>query len=128
MGKFINTNWQLRNTVIIGNPDYLLGSLMYYVKNRIYYVPRESIWYLRTLCKGTEGVCYTARCVGDSGTDSEKEHVPVLILLKHFDIPKYFNDTKNDTYSTIGKYGWNFKTNREEVLEFSRRTIKMARI
>ena len=126
LGKFINTNWQLRDAVIIGDPDYLLGSLMYYVKNRIYYV-RENRYgtYERYVKVPKEYV--TPRDLWETAERiRDKEHVPVLILLKHFDIPKYFNDTKNDTYSIIGKYGWKFKTNREEVLEFSRRTIKIA--
>jgi hypothetical protein len=125
LGKFINTNWQLRDAVIIGDPDTILGSLMYYVKNRIYYVrenrygryeryvkvPKESVT-LRDLLARAEMIRNT-------------EQVPVLILLKHFDIPEYFkNSTK--TYTTILPYGRRFDTTLEEVREFSDRTVKIA--
>lgn len=126
LGKFINTNWQLRDAVIIGDPDTLLGSLSYYVKNRIYYV-RESRYgtYERYVKVPKEYV--TLRDLLETAERiRDKEHVPVLILLKLFDIPKYFNDAKNDTYSVVRTYGRNFKTNREEVLEFSSRAIKIA--
>jgi hypothetical protein len=125
LGKFINTNWQLRDAVIIGDPDYLLSTLVYYVKNRIYYVRDNKYGTYERYVKGSKEFVTLQDMWETAERIRDKEHFPVLILLKHFDIPKHFNRS-NDDYVVMGKYGKNFKTNLEEVLEFSRRTIKIA--
>jgi hypothetical protein len=120
LGKFINTNEQLQNAVILGDPDYLLGPLTYYTRNRIYYV-REHRYgtYERYVKVDKENTT-----LGDLLTTAEKikdqEHVPVLFLLKHWEIPT------EKTYSTTQIYGRNFSATRQEVLEFSAKTIKIA--
>ncbi|MFH0783263.1 MAG: hypothetical protein V2B20_15115 [Pseudomonadota bacterium] len=119
-GKYINTNRQLQDAVILGDPDYILGPLIYYCKNRIYYV-RENQYatYERYVKVPKEEV--TLRDLLETGERiRDTEHVPVLILLQHWDIPK------KENYTAIRPFGRNFRTNREEMLEFSARTIKIA--
>ncbi len=119
-GKYINTNYQLRDAVILGDPDYILGPLIYYTKNRIFYVRENKYATYERYIKVPKDIV-TLRDLWEAGERiRDTEHVPVLILLQHWGIPK------KENYTSIRPFGRNFKTNREEMLEFSARTIKIA--
>ncbi len=119
-GKYLNTNFQLQDAVILGDPDYILGPLTYYTKNRIYYVRENRYGTYERYVKVPKNEV-TLRDLLETGERiRDTEQVPVLILLQHWDIPK------NDQYEAVHPYGRNFRTNREEMLEFSERTIKIA--
>lgn len=119
-GKYINTNRQLQDAVILGDPDYILGPLTYYTKNRIYYVRENRYATYERYVKVPKNQV-TLRDLLETGERiRDTEHVPVLILLQHWGIPE------KENYTAIRPFGRDFKTNREEMLEFCTRTIKIA--
>lgn len=120
LGKFINTNRQLNDAVIMGDPDYLLGPLTYHVRNRIYFVRESRYGTYERYVKVPKNYVTLLDLIEAAEHIRDSEHVPVLILLQHWDIPK------EDTYSAYRVHGREFHTNRAEVLEFSEKTIKIA--
>lgn len=120
LGKYINTNRQFHDAVIMGDPDYLLGPLSYHVKNRIYYVRENRYGTYERYVKVPKPDVTLSDVLGAAERIRESEHVPVLILLQHWDMPK------SESYTAVRIYGRQFHANREEMLQFSSRTIKLA--
>ena len=120
LGKYINTNWQLHDAIIIGDPDYLLGPLSYHVKNRIYYVRENRYGSYERYVKVTKDYITLGDMLEAAERIKKSEQVPVLILLQHWEIPK------KEEYSAVRPYGRVFRANRQEMLEFSKKTIKIA--
>ena len=119
-GKFINTNYQLRDAVILGDPDYILGALSYYIKNRIFYIHENRYaGYERFVKTPKKGL--SLRDFLEAGERiRDTEHVPVVILLSHWNIPR------EKEYYSLHPFNRPFFTNTEEMLDFSARTIKIA--
>jgi len=119
-GKFMSTNYQLRDAVILGDPDYILGALSYYIKNRIYYIHENKYARFERFIKAPRKEVSLRDLLETGERIRDTEHVPVVILLKHWNIPK------EEEYYAIHPFNRPLITNREEMLEFSRRTIKIA--
>lgn len=119
-GAFINTNFQFRNAIVIGEPDYLIQSLPYYAKNRIYIVREKRFGgYIRYI-KGFPKLISLSDILQAAEMLTQKYEVPVLIALKHWPM------AQQDTYVKAHPYGRGFKTNIQEIRRFSQRTIKVA--
>lgn len=119
-GKYINTNHQLKDAVILGDPDYILGALPYYTKNRIYYHRENRYATYERYVNVPDGQVNLRDLLATGERIRDSEHVPVLILLNHWDLPTVKH------YFVPRGYGRSFDAKREDMLEFSARTIKIA--
>lgn len=120
-GEFLNTSKFYKNAIIVPEPDYLLESLPYYAKNRIY-LPRENrfgttvSWTTEANYRLSLGELLSLAIDLKSRFDQ-----PVLIVLGHWDIYKYEHRKKNFSYNKI------FTWNKDEFTEFNRLTILVAK-
>jgi len=120
-GEFLNTSESYRDAIIVPEPDYLLESLPYYAKNRIY-IPREHrfgttvSWTIEANQRLSLGELLSI--ASDLKTNFDQ---PVLIVLGHWDIYKYEHRKKNYSYNKI------FTWNADEFAEFNRLTILVAK-
>ena len=119
-GEFLNTTESYKDAIIVPEPDYLLESLPYYAKNRIY-LPREHrfgttvSWTIEADFRLSLGELLSLAI--DLKTYSDQ---PVLIVLGHLDIYQYEHQKKNYSYNKI------FTWNQDEFVEFNRLTIPVA--
>ncbi len=120
LGKYINTNHQLKDAVILADPDYISGALPYYTKNRIYYHRENRYATYERYINVPEGQVNLRNLLATGERIRDSEHVPVLILLNHWEIPTVKH------YFVPRGYGRSFDAKREDMLEFSARTIKIA--
>jgi hypothetical protein len=116
-GEFLNSSGIYQDAVIVPEPDFLLESLPYYAKNKIY-LPREHR-FGTTVSWTTEAndrlslgeLLSTARSVRTRYGQS------VLIVLGHQDVDKYKTGEKKYSYNKV------FSWNTNESADFNRSTI-----
>ncbi len=119
-GKFLLAHPEYHNAIILGEPDYKLESLPYYVSNRIY-IPRERRFGNRVMFTAASKVrmslgelLYIAQRVKNS------EGAPVLIAIGHLDL---FNRYR---YEIPYSYNKIFTWSPEELTVFKSQTTKVA--
>ncbi len=120
IGRYINTNRQLAEAIILGDPDYKLQALPYYCQNRIYIVREKRFsGYVRYEQGQQEFVT-----LDDLLSAAQRLHrdyrVPILILLGHW------NMEGREPFDHINPYKRNFVTNREQIRRFTGQTLKLA--
>lgn len=117
-GKFLETHSEYQEAIILGEPDYSLEALPYYVPNRIY-IPREGRF--RNFVMFTQAnkerlalgeLLNIARQIRDS------ERKPVLIALGNFDLSRH---------PPFERRRWKlFTWSLEELADFRAGTVKVA--
>jgi hypothetical protein len=123
LGNFINTNSDLQDAIVIGEPDYLFSPVRYYTRNRLYNV-RENRFtgYPRYVVKGVKEVVTLGDLLHAAERLSEEYQVPVLIVLGVWDMAE-----QGKNYVFREKFGRNFRATSEERTALLEKTIKIAR-
>ncbi|MGE4092758.1 MAG: hypothetical protein AB7G75_18145, partial [Candidatus Binatia bacterium] len=101
LGEFLNRSETYREAVIVPEPDFLLESLPYYAKNRIY-LPREHR-FGSTVSWTTEANPRLSLGELLSVARGIKAHYgqPVLIVLGHWDVHKYKSGERKYAYHKV---------------------------
>ncbi|PDT05589.1 hypothetical protein CO666_02995 [Rhizobium chutanense] len=111
-GAFIQSRPDLKDAIIVADPDYLVEALPYYVSNRTYLMREERfgaiVRYTRNarLSLSLTDVLQTARRLRQS------EHVPVIVLLSQR------LDQINAPVSLRESYVWRLSLTPEEIAAF----------
>jgi hypothetical protein len=121
-GEFINENPKYKEAIIVGEPDYMLESLPYYVCNQIY-ITREMRFrnYVKFTRESKKRLALSellniARQIGKS------EMRPVLIALGYFDI-----DKQPPPFEKRHPYNYKiFTWSSEGLSDFRASTVKIA--
>lgn len=119
-GEFLANNTRYKDAILIGEPDYNLESMPYYVDNRIY-IPREGVFkdYVSFTKKSKISISLSELLMTGLML-RETEHKPVLIVLGHLNL-------KNNAQQLIHfGYGSQFTWSRIQLEEFDRSTKKIA--
>jgi hypothetical protein len=117
LGEYLNRSEAYRDAVIVPEPDYLIESLAYYAKNRIY-LPREQrfggtvSWTTEAKYRLSLGeLLSVARDIqGRFGQ-------PVLIVLGHWEVGRFGSAEKKYSYNKV--FSWDTK----ESADFNESTI-----
>jgi hypothetical protein len=117
LGEYLNRSETYRDAVIVPEPDYLIESLAYYAKNRIY-LPREQrfgatvSWTTEAKYRLSLGeLLSVARDIqGRFGQ-------PVLIVLGHWEVGRFGSAEKKYSYNKV--FSWDTK----ESADFNESTI-----
>lgn len=119
-GRFLNTHIEYKNAIIIGEPDYLLESLPYYLSNPIY-IPREERFGKYVMfTKASKNKMSVGELLNIARHVKISEKRPVLIAFGHFDI---FNGNKSLKYYSYNKViTWSPK----ELTDFRNETVRLA--
>lgn len=120
-GKFLNTNSQYRKSIILGEPDYLLESLPYYVRNQIY-IPREGLFrnYVKFTRSSREKLSL-GELLNSARQVRNSEKRPVIIALGHFDLSK-----QSPPFEKRYSYNKLFTWSSNELADFRAATVKVA--
>jgi len=120
-GEFLNTSETYRDAIIVPEPDFLLESLPYYAKNRIY-IPREHRF--GTTASWTTEANYRlslGELLSLASDLKTRFDQPVLIVLGHWDFYKYEHREKKYSYNKV------FTWNTDEFADFNRLTIPVTK-
>jgi hypothetical protein len=96
-GKFIRGNPAYRNAILIGEPDFMMESMPYYVPNRIY-MPRQGEFHYRVYFDNgarRTGVLSLDRLVAISDSIACANQVPVLLAIGY---PEFDNVPQGSTH------------------------------
>jgi hypothetical protein len=116
LGKYINTNKQLEQAIIVGSPEYMLEPIAYYSQNKIYLAQEKCF---REFVKFSKEYDKTSNLMALEETAEDlnaRYNVPILIVLGYFGIEE------GRTIPTI--YRGNFNTN--DIEKFKEKTVKLA--
>ena len=117
-GSFINEDYNLKQAIIIGEPDYLIESLPYYINNPIY-IPRESHFGKAVRFTKKNKTNYSLIELLNTAIKLHLEfHKPILIFMGH-------RLTKKGPYKISYGYGNNFYYDNESLEKFNKLTIKI---
>jgi len=84
--EFIDAHPEYHDAILMGEPDYLLESLPYYLSNRIY-IPREGAFRNYTLfTMANRQTLSMGELLESAEAVERREGKPVLLLFGHFDI------------------------------------------
>ncbi|HEA65661.1 MAG TPA: hypothetical protein ENI07_02400 [Desulfobacterales bacterium] len=120
-GEFIMASKRFQEAIIIGEPDYRLQSLPYYVKNRIF-IPREGIFRNYIAQTRANKSKLTMGELLESGRQLRiSEMKPVLIVLGHFGLAKQKDKPFIRTIQHNKKFSWT----SEEMDDFGASTVKI---
>ena len=119
-GRFLMTHSEYHDAIILGEPDYKLESLPYYVSNRIY-IPRErrfgSVVMFTTVSKARMSL---GELLNIAQQVRNSEGTPVLIAIGHLDL------SNQQRYEISYSYNKIFTWSLEELTAFKSQTIKVA--
>ncbi len=116
-GEFLNRSETYRDAVIVPEPDFLVESLPYYAKNRIY-LPREHRF--GTTVSWTTEANYRlslGELLSVARGIKTRYGQSVLIVLGHWDVDKYKSGEKKYSYYKV------FSWNTNESADFNESTI-----
>jgi hypothetical protein len=116
VGKYISTNSQLHDAIIIGSPEYSLEPISFYSGNRIYLAQEKTFRNFVRFSRQFEKTSSLMALIETAQELNSKYNVPVLIILGHFGM------TEGKTFPTI--YRGNF--NSTNIEEFKKKTVKLA--
>ena len=119
-GEFLTKDTKYKDAILIGEPDYNLESMPYYVDNKIY-IPRESVFtdYVSFTKKSKISISL-AELLMTGLMLRETEHKPVLIVLGHLNL-----DNNAQQLIRFG-YGSEFTWSNIQLEQFDRSTKKIA--
>lgn len=116
VGKYIITNSQLHDAIIIGSPEYALEPISFYSGNRIYLAQENTFRNFVRFSRQFEKTNSLMALIETARELNAKYNVPILIILGHFGM------TEGKTFPTI--YRGNF--NSTNIEEFKKKTVKLA--
>ncbi len=120
LGKFIESDANLKKAIIIGEPDYLVESLPYYVKNSIY-IPRENRFGKVVSFTKNNQQNYSLNDLLDTAERLRREYQrPVIIVIGH-------ELNKNGPYSITFPYGRSFFYDQESLARLYKSTTRIKR-
>ena len=119
-GEFLGTQPGYDDAILIGEPDYNLESVPYYVNNRIY-IPREHVFrdYV-SFTKNSDKTLSLEELLETGLLLKEQERKPVLIVLGHLNLHHNPNQLIQFGYSS--QFTWS----QSQLEKFYRSTNKIA--
>lgn len=122
LAQFIQHDESLKDAILMGEPDYLLEAIPYYINNRIY-IPREQRFgkYIRFTRSNAQALSL-GTLLKQGALIKERYHVPVLIAFGHFGLEsdagglRSFSYGKTFTWNANDRYEW--LQSVEKVAEF----------
>ena len=116
LGEFLSGSEAHRDAIIVPEPDYLLGSLPYYAKNKIYLAREDRFGTFVSLT--TEAACCLSlgELLAVARNVKSRYGQSVLIVLGHTDVDQ------NDGGETKFSYNKVFSWNTSESVEFKKST------
>ncbi len=120
LGSYIEANDQLKNSIIIGEPDYAIQTVAYYSDNPIYLAREKKFASYVKYSKEFQAPYRLSELLGTAKTLNETHNVPVLIVLGFFGIPED-KDRSVNVY-----YRGTFEMSSEEIRAFKEQTLKLA--
>jgi len=119
-GKFLVKHSEYNDAIIMGEPDYILESLPYYVSNQIY-IPRERRFGNAVkFTKAGRAKMSLSELLDIAQQIRESEKTPVIIAIGHLDLSDQKAYKKSYSYNKI------FSWSDEELAVFRSQTIKIA--
>ena len=116
IGKYLNTNAQLREAIIIGSPEYAIEPIAFYAQNRLYLVQEGTLRNFVRFAKEYERPEDLKQILEAAEKLNERYHVPIVIALGYFDV------TEGRSFGTIYRGVFTFN----ELERFKQKTIKLA--
>jgi hypothetical protein len=116
VGKYLATNGQLENAIIIGSPEYAIEPIAFYSKNKIYLAQEKTLRDFVKFSREFEKPSSLSFLLATAEELNAKYKVPIVIVLGHFNV------TENKTFPTI--YRGTFNTDKIEI--FKKKTVKLA--
>lgn len=122
-GAFLASSPEYENAILLGEPDYMLESLPYYVNNKIY-IPREQRFGKTVSWANDADTGLSLRELIQIGENLKAEYSqPVLLVIGHWDID--LTTPGEEVYSYNKVFTWDeadikeFQSKAEFVIEFT---------
>ncbi len=122
-GKFLNDSETYRDAIIVPEPDYLLESLPYYAKNRIYFSRERRFGTTVLFTTDADYRLSLGQLLSIARGIKTRYRQPVLIVLGHRDIDKQRSGEKRYSYNKV--FSWtasdsmNFNESTTLIREFN---------
>jgi hypothetical protein len=116
VGKYLTTNKQLQNAIIIGSPEYAIEPLAFYSKNKIYLTQENTFHNFVKFAKEFEKNSSLMELLETAEKLNSEHKVPILIVLG------YFGVKEGKTFPTIYRGPFTFNN----IDKFKEKTIKLA--
>ena len=116
VGKYLTTNKQLQNAIIIGSPEYAIEPIAFYSKNKIYLAQEKTLRNFVKFSKEFEKNSNLMELLETAEKLNTEHKVPVLIVLG------YFGVKEGKTFPTIYRGPFTFNN----IEKFKEKTIKLA--
>lgn len=116
IGKYLTTNAQLYDAIIIGSPEYAIEPIAFYSKNRIYLVQEKTLRNFVRFSKEFEKPESLRQLLVAAEELYATHKVPIIIALG------YFGVAEDKAFGTIYRGPFVF----DEIDKFKEKTIKLA--
>jgi hypothetical protein len=116
IGKYLTTNAQLHDAIIIGSPEYAIEPVAYYSNNRIYLVQEKALRNFVRFSKEFEHPESLRQLLEAAEELHNTYKVPIIIALG------YFGAAEDKAFGTIYRGPFVF----DEIDKFKEKTVKLA--
>jgi hypothetical protein len=116
IGKYLTTNAQLHDAIIIGSPEYAIEPIAYYSNNRIYLVQEKALRNFVRFSKEFEHPESLRQLLEAAEELHNSYKVPIIIALG------YFGAAEDKAFGTIYRGPFVF----DEIDRFKEKTVKLA--
>ena len=121
LGRLIASRSDLSDAVIVGEPDYLVESLAYYIPNRTYLIREHRFGNIVRFSKSGQSDTDLGETLRVSRELQRRTESPVVILIHH----RLDQITPGKTYDE--SYNWTFTASAEQIREFLDQTTMIRR-
>lgn len=120
LGRYIEANSQLQNSIIIGEPDYSMQTIAYYSNNPIYLAREKKFAPFVKYSTEFKTTMRLSELLETAQELNEEYKVPILIVLGVFGVTEEAPQTVNVLYRGM------FEMSAEDIKEFKDKTLKLA--
>jgi len=121
LGRLISSRSDLSNAVIVGEPEYLVEPLAYYIPNRTYLIREHRFGNVVKFSKSGQIATDLGETLRVSRELQRVTDSPVIILMFH----RLDQITPNQLYNE--GYNWTFRASTEQIREFLDQTTMIRR-
>ena len=121
LSRLVASREDLRNAVILAEPDFLVEALPYYLPNRTFLLRQNAFGPVVTFSRSAKSAVTLGEVLTAARAVRQSEGVPVLVLLYH-----RLDQIIPDRLYSEG-YGWTFQATADEIRDFRNATELIAR-